>query len=67
MFQTNFGDFIKVTGINTMAFVVSLTDIEKAIRLAGLLAALVYTCLKIIDWFLDKRRHRSGIAEKENV
>ena len=57
---------MKVTWINVMAFAISLSDAETAIRIAGLLAALVYTCLKIIDWFLNKRRQRLGlVTERE--
>lgn len=39
----------KVAAINTAAFVLSLTNLEEFFRTAGLIAAFVYTCLKIIQ------------------
>ncbi len=57
MFQSHFSDVAKVAGVNTTAIVVSLSGLETAIRIAGLVAALVYTCLKIADWVRDRREH----------
>jgi hypothetical protein len=44
-------DYLKVTGVNTLAFVISFTDLEDGLRLAGLFAAFLYTSLKIIQIF----------------
>ena len=41
-------DVAKVTIANSTAFGLSLTDMETIVRIAGLLAALVYTVVKTI-------------------
>jgi hypothetical protein len=42
-------DFGKVISINIAAIIVSLADFEATIRIAGLLMALIYTSLKIVQ------------------
>ena len=39
----------KVMGINIVAFMVSWSSLEQFFRTAGLIAAFVYTCLKIYE------------------
>ncbi len=53
-------DLFRVLGINIAAFTVSLTEVETAIRILGLLAALVYTLLKIVDWVAARRGKRKA-------
>ncbi len=65
MFQSHFSDVAKVAGVNTTAIVLSLSGVEAAIRLAGLVAALVYTCLKIADWVRDRRERSAGRASPD--
>jgi hypothetical protein len=42
-------DSIKVTTANILAFSVSYSSVESALRIAGLLVAFVYTSLKIMQ------------------
>ena len=59
MDQSHLTDAAKVAGVNTTAIIISLSGVETAIRLAGLVAALVYTCLKIADWVRDRKERRA--------
>ena len=40
-------DAAKVTGVNILAFAVSLSNIEEFLRIGGLALAFVYSALKI--------------------
>jgi hypothetical protein len=40
-------EMVKVGSINMAALVLSLSDIEGFLRVAGVAAALLYTCMKI--------------------
>jgi hypothetical protein len=42
-------EMLKVGSINMAALVLSLSDIESFLRVAGVAAALVYTCMKIMQ------------------
>lgn len=42
-------EIAKVSSVNLAAFAISLTDVEGFLRVAGVTAALIYTCLKIIQ------------------
>jgi hypothetical protein len=44
-----------VIGANIIGWVPTLLEFEEVIRLLGLIAALIYTCLKIYDWFKEKK------------
>lgn len=39
----------KVAGINLAAFVISWSNLDNFFRTAGLIAAFIYTCLKIVQ------------------
>jgi hypothetical protein len=49
MLERNIEDVCKVGFINFAAFAVSMSEFDQWLRLAGLAAALVYTCLKIVQ------------------
>lgn len=40
---------VKVMSVNIVAFMVSWSTVEEFFRIAGLIAAFVYTCLKIYE------------------
>jgi hypothetical protein len=42
-------EIIKVGSINAAALAISLSNLEGFLRVAGVAAALVYTCMKIIQ------------------
>ncbi len=42
-------EMVKVGSINMAALVLSLSDIEGFLRVAGVAAALLYTCMKIVQ------------------
>jgi len=47
-------DILKVSGANVLAFSVSFASAEAFLRIAAPAAALIYTVLKIVDWFDDR-------------
>lgn len=49
MLERNIEDVAKVGFVNFAAFAVSMSEFDNWLRLAGLVAALVYTCLKIVQ------------------
>ncbi len=51
-------DSLKVAAVNVMAFIVSLTDFETSIRIAGMLVAMVYTGLKTYYLITEKREKK---------
>lgn len=53
MFDQHIEDVTKVGIINFAAFAVSMTDVSEWLRLLGLAAAFVYTCLKIVQTIQD--------------
>jgi hypothetical protein len=44
-----------VIGANVIGWMPTLLQFEEIIRVLGLLVALIYTSLKIVDWFKDRR------------
>ena len=61
-----FGDFIeliKVNVINLAAISLSLTKMEEWIRLLGMIAALVYTTLKIIQLVYELKSKPSSKSQ----
>ena len=42
-------EIVKVGSVNAAAFAISLSNLEGFLRVAGVAAALVYTCMKIIQ------------------
>jgi predicted GNAT family acetyltransferase len=56
MLDHHIEDVTKVGIINFAAFAVSMSDISDWLRLAGLAAALVYTCLKILQTVIELRK-----------
>ena len=56
MLDQHIEDVIKVSFINFAAFAVSMSDFDQWLRLAGLLAALIYTCLKIVQTVQELRK-----------
>ncbi|HWL54267.1 MAG TPA: hypothetical protein VNQ90_17640 [Chthoniobacteraceae bacterium] len=51
-------DLIKVAAVNVTAFIVSLTDLETSVRIAGMLVAMVYTGLKTYYLIAEKRERK---------
>lgn len=47
----NLEDISKVSAINLAAFVLSFSEFEALLRVGGLLAAFIYTCMKIVQLF----------------
>jgi hypothetical protein len=45
----HFQDIGKVAGVNLAAIAISWTNLEGFFRIAGLIVAFIYTCLKIWD------------------
>jgi hypothetical protein len=45
----HFQDIGKVAGINLAAIAISWSNLEGFFRIAGLIVAFIYTCLKIWD------------------
>ena len=45
-----------VIGANIIGWIPTMLEWEELFRLAGLVLAAVYTALKIIDWFQDRRK-----------
>jgi hypothetical protein len=43
---------------NTAGWIPTLLDMREVIQVLGLLAALIYTSLKIVDWCRDNWRRR---------
>ena len=56
MFDQHIEDVTKVGFINFAAFAVSMSDVSEWLRLAGLAAAFVYTCLKIVQTVRDLKK-----------
>jgi len=56
MLDQHLEDVTKVGIINFAAFAVSMSDVSEWLRLLGLAAALVYTCLKIIQTVRDLKK-----------
>ncbi len=46
-FNSEISDCVKVIGVNTVATTLSFSDLENSLRVAGLMAAFLYTALKI--------------------
>ena len=42
-------EIVKVGSINAAALAISLSNLEGFLRVAGVAAALIYTCMKIIQ------------------
>ena len=47
--MNHFEELTKVVSVNTMAFLVSFSDLENSLRLFGLVVASIYTCMKIVQ------------------
>jgi len=56
MLDHHLEDVTKVGIINFAAFAVSMSDVSEWLRLAGLAAALIYTCLKIVQTVRDLKK-----------
>lgn len=54
--ENHIDDITKVNFIGLAAFVVSWTDLDHALRTLGLVAALVYTVVKIVQAVKDLKR-----------
>lgn len=53
--ERHLDDLSMVIGANLIGWVPTLLQFEEFIRVLGLIAALIYTSLKIYDWFKDKK------------
>lgn len=51
--ETYIDDIVKVNVIGAVAFIVSWTDLDHALRTLGLVAALIYTVVKIVQAVKD--------------
>jgi len=56
MLDQHIEDVCKVGFINFAAFAVSMSDFDQWLRLAGLVTALIYTCLKIVQTFQEIKK-----------
>jgi hypothetical protein len=54
--ETYIDDILKVNVIGAAAFIISWTDIDHALRTLGLVAALVYTSVKIVQALADLKK-----------
>jgi hypothetical protein len=48
-------DNFKIYALNTATFIFSLTEAEAGLKIFLLLLSIVYTSLKIHDWFKNKK------------
>ena len=53
--ERHLDDISMVIGANLIGWVPTLLQFEEFIRVLGLIAALIYTSLKIYDWFKEKK------------
>ena len=53
--EKHLDDLSMVVGANIIGWMPTLLQFEEFIRILGLTLAMIYTCLKIIDWFREKR------------
>lgn len=53
--ERHLDDLSMVIGANLIGWVPTLLQFEEFIRVLGLIAALIYTSLKIYDWFKEKK------------
>ena len=60
----NFIDLIKVHIVNIAALGLSLTRVEEWVRLFGMIAALVYTTLKIVQIVVEIKSSSSNKRSK---
>jgi hypothetical protein len=44
-------DSIKLYLLNSLTLVLSFTNLEDILKIVLLLVSIVYTCMKIYDWF----------------
>ena len=59
--MTDLHDVAKVWGVNFGTFgVVTLTEIEQALKFILLVASLAYTIMKIISWIREEKRKRKN-------
>lgn len=56
--ERHLDDLSMVIIANTAGWMPTLLDMRDIIQVLGLLAALIYTCLKIVDWCRDNWRRR---------
>jgi hypothetical protein len=54
--ERHLDDISIVIGANIIGWIPTMLEWEELFRLAGLVLAAVYTALKIIDWFQDRRK-----------
>jgi len=54
--DTKVDDIIKVNAVGALAFVVSWSDFDHWLRTLGLIAALIYTGLKIVQTVKEIRK-----------
>ena len=54
--ESHIDDIFKVNAIGLTAFAVSWTDLDHALRTLGLVAALVYTSVKIVQALRDLKK-----------
>jgi hypothetical protein len=51
-------DNFKIYILNTSVFIISLSKIEAGLKVLLLLLSIIYTSIKIIDWFKKKKNER---------
>jgi hypothetical protein len=54
--EAHIDDIVKVNFVGLTAFAVSWTEMDHALRTLGLIAALVYTCTKIVQALKDLKK-----------
>ncbi len=58
--QNHIADAVKVVGVNTTAFVISLASIETFFRIGAPAFAMLYTGMKMWDWWEERRARRKA-------
>ena len=56
--ERHLDDISMVMVANVAGWIPTLLDMRDVIQVLGLLAALIYTTLKIVDWIRDNWRRR---------
>ncbi len=44
-------DNLKIYLLNTSVFIITFSNVEASLKIFLLIVSIIYTCIKIIDWF----------------
>jgi len=48
-------DNLKIYLINASVFLISLSKVEASLKVFLLVLSIIYTCIKIVDWFKKRK------------